>query len=286
MPCCRPSRESEADAAARALGVDATNEAGLLAGAGGRCTARCLLCIIACWLGLMILGCRQASRPLIRCPGDPRRLLFGVDYLGDVCSVEEHTTYHADGSYKTYDVSALRELLPAGGAVVCGGRVLRGRRAAVRVRLRRRRRARQTPARGDTHGPIRRPPTCRGAVQLRGRRPILSYCAFDAAPTSGGRSRRRNRWTPTPRPTRNVAPPPPARRAPRPRPRRQSRRPSTRPRLPTCPCRTQAGPPTAHSLVGKTAPAYCRLVLPGALPGACDFARGFSEPGAHAAAVP
>ena len=125
MPCCRPSRESEADAAARALGVDATNEAGPLAGAGGRCTdALCLLCIIACWLGLTILGLVVTGVPGFAVDtlpaGDPRRLLFGVDYLGDVCSVEEHTTYHADGSYKTYDVSALRKsyYLPSG-AVVC-----------------------------------------------------------------------------------------------------------------------------------------------------------------------
>ena len=125
MPCCRPSRESEADAAARALGVDATNEAGPLAGAGGRCTdALCLLCIIACWLGLTILGLVVTGVPGFAVDtlpaGDPRRLLFGVDYLGGVCSVEEHTTYHADGSYKTYDVSALRKsyYLPSG-AVVC-----------------------------------------------------------------------------------------------------------------------------------------------------------------------
>ena len=106
------------------LGGDATNEAGPLAGAGGRCTdALCLLCIIACWLGLTILGLVVTGVPAAvdTLPaGDPRRLLFGVDYLGDVCSVEEHTTYHADGSYKTYDVSALRKsyYLPSG-AVVC-----------------------------------------------------------------------------------------------------------------------------------------------------------------------
>ena len=106
--------------------MDATNEAGPLAGAGGRCTdALCLLCIIACWLGLDDPRPRRhagvPALPLIILPaGDPRRLVFGVDYLGDVCSVEEHTTYHADGSYKTYDVSALRKsyYLPSG-AVVC-----------------------------------------------------------------------------------------------------------------------------------------------------------------------
>ena len=212
MPCCRPSRESEADAAARALGVDATNEAGPLAGAGGRCTdALCLLCIIACWLGLTILGLVVTGVPGFAVDtlpaGDPRRLLFGVDYLGDVCSVEEHTTYHADGSYKTYDVSALRKsyYLPSG-AVVCvracpseddARRFVCDYDAAAALD--------KHLARGDTHEYW----SAGLAYVLEARcnfvwatTEILSYCAFDAAPDIGGALAASEPMdAPTPRPT-------------------------------------------------------------------------------------
>ena len=114
-----------------------------------------------------------------------------MDYLGGVCSVEEHTTYHADGSYKTYDVSALRKsyYLPSG-AVVCvracpseddARRFVCDYDAAAALD--------KHLARGDTHEYW----SAGLAYVLEARcnfvwatTEILSYCAFDAAPDIGG----------------------------------------------------------------------------------------------------
>ena len=251
MPCCRPSRESEADAAARALGVDATNEAGPLAGAGGRCTdALCLLCIIACWLGLTILGLVVTGVPGFAVDtlpaGDPRRLLFGVDYLGDVCSVEEHTTYHADGSYKTYDVSALRKsyYLPSG-AVVC---------------------VRACPSEDDA------------------RRFVCDYDAAAAPDIGGALAASEPMDAPTPRPTLQRGPST-SQPSPRPTPAPTTPKPTAvYTPAPTfnasLPCTQALDRAYCDSLVGKNGSrAYCYdwFCPTCALPGACDFACGFCE---------
>ena len=295
MPCCRPSRETEADAAARALGVDATNEAGPLAGAGGRCTdALCLLCIIACWLGLTILGLVVTGVPGFAVDtlpaGDPRRLLFGVDYLGDVCSVEEHTTYHADGSYKTYDVSALRKsyYLPSG-AVVCvracpseddARRFVCDYDAAAALD--------KHLARGDTHEYW----SAGLAYVLEARcnfvwatTEILSYCAFDAAPDIGGAlAASEPRDAPTPRPTLQRGPST-SQPSPRPTPAPTTPKPTAvYTPAPTfnasLPCTQALDRAYCDSLVGKNGSrAYCYdwFCPTCALPGACDFACGFCE---------
>ena len=293
MPCCGPAKESEADAAKKAQGVDTTNEAGPLAGAGNRCTdVLCLLCIVACWLGLSILGLVVTGVPGFEVktlpPGDPRRLLYGVDYLGNLCSVAEHTTYHADGSYRTYDVSHRPKsyYLPSG-AVVCiktcpsaddARRFICDYDAMNDLD--------RSLAQGNTHAYW----SAGLAYVLEARcnfqwatTEVLSYCAFDDVPDIGGAlAASLPMDAPSPRPTLEQRP--------------ETFQPSARPTpAPTTsrPTPVATGAPSFNASVPCTQAldrAYCDSLVNGsraycydwfcptcALPGACDFACGFCE---------
>ncbi|KAH8055051.1 choline transmembrane transporter [Aureococcus anophagefferens] len=119
MGCCAKETEEEAAASAAAMSAD-----GPLAHASGRCTdVLCLLILVAAWGGMTVLGFAVVGiwkNP--RLPsGDPRRLVYGMDYLGDLCGVDGRTSYlKATAAYRLYDVRELpyAYYLPSG-AVVC-----------------------------------------------------------------------------------------------------------------------------------------------------------------------
>ncbi|KAJ1456760.1 plasma-membrane choline transporter-domain-containing protein, partial [Pelagophyceae sp. CCMP2097] len=82
----------------------------------------CFLALLLCWVGLSIIGMIVLgaidSKKLPK--GDPRRLVYGLDYLGQLCSVADDTRFDSDGLYDKFDVSGLKYAyyLPSG-AVVC-----------------------------------------------------------------------------------------------------------------------------------------------------------------------
>ena len=108
--CCGGEKESEDDAAAAAAaGIDGDGDTGPLAGASGRCTdCLCLLALLGAWLAMSALGAVvMGFYDLEALPaGDPRRLLYGMDYLGDICSVDANTkASNSSARYRKYDVS-------------------------------------------------------------------------------------------------------------------------------------------------------------------------------------
>lgn len=120
--CCSQKTETEAQAIEEATKVDV--DAGPLKNASGRCTdCLCIIALLACWIVMTALGAVVTGfyewAPLPA--GDPRRLLYGMDYLGGICSVDGKTRLgNGTDGYRKYDVQKLpySYYMPSG-ALVC-----------------------------------------------------------------------------------------------------------------------------------------------------------------------